>query len=99
MPETPTQPNLGGDPKTAGGKPALKPQEDRSFADRPSDTEAAHNSEEGGALRDPRQQADVHMDQSVDASHGSLDGHPSKDLAGDAQVGERLGERGGRLER
>ena len=42
-------------------------------ADRPSDTEAAHAPQEGGAVRDPR----LPQDASVDQNHGSLDGHAS----------------------
>jgi hypothetical protein len=99
MSENQSQPNITGNPKNPGGEPQLQPDagEARSFEARPSDSEAAHNSEEGGAVRDPRQLSDEHLDQSVDQNHGSLDGHPSKDLSGDAQVGERLSDRGHRL--
>lgn len=60
---------------------------------RPSDTEAAHAPEEGGAVRDPRLAETPRIDQ----NHGSLDGRKTKDLDGEAQTGERLGERGHRL--
>ena len=59
----------------------------------PSDTEAAHDSEEGGAVRDPRLAETPRVDQ----NHGSLDGRETKDLEGEAQTGERLGDRGDRL--
>jgi hypothetical protein len=64
---------------------------------RPSDTEAAHQPEEGGAVRDPRLQTQAGLEQTADQNHGSLDGHPPKDPRRDAQAGERLGDRGNRI--
>jgi hypothetical protein len=93
MPENQSQTNISGNPANPGGEPRVIPQPDGETPNRPSDTEAAHNSAEGGAVRDPR--ADPNA--SADQNHGSLDGHPSKDMSGDAQTGERLGERGNRL--
>ncbi|HVI31594.1 hypothetical protein [Phenylobacterium sp.] len=93
MPENQSQPNISGNPANPGGEPRVIPQPDAPAPDRPSDTEAAHNPEEGGAVRDPR--ADTA--DSADQNYGSLDGHPAKDPRGDAQAGERLGDRGNRL--
>ena len=81
MPENQSQPNLAGNPANPGGEPQLQPQPDpesRSF-DRPSDTEAAHSSEEGGAVRDPRLATDAAMAEQADQNHGSLAGHKSRD--------------------
>jgi hypothetical protein len=52
--------------------------------DRPSDTEAAHATD-GGAVRNPDKQGTTRDD----PSHGSLDGHPSKDPI--AEYGDRAG--------
>jgi hypothetical protein len=93
MPENQSQPNSGGAPANPGGEPRGIPQSDRGAPDRPSDVEAAHAPEEGGAVRDPR--ADTA--DSADQNHASLDGRRSKDLGGEAQAGERLGDRGARL--
>jgi hypothetical protein len=98
MPENQSQTATGSAGQNPNGEPELSPQPDRSFQeDRPSDVEAAHAPNEGGALRDPRLQTEEARAQAADDNHGSLDGHPSKDLSGDAAVGERLGERGNRL--
>lgn len=64
MPDTPSQPEISGEPV---------PHEAASFEERPSDTDAAHDSEEGGAVRDPR----LDPNASADQNHGSLDGHSS----------------------
>ncbi|RAK57156.1 hypothetical protein [Phenylobacterium deserti] len=97
MPENQSQPNMSGQTSPTADT-RLTPQENPSFADAgPSDTEAAHAPEEGGAVRDPRLQTEEAIDRMADQNHGSLDGHPSKDLSGEAQTGERLGERGNRL--
>jgi hypothetical protein len=93
MPENQSQPNITGNPANPGGEPRVIPQPDPPETDRPSDTQAAHDPEEGGAVRDPA--ADTA--DSADQNHGSLDGHASKDPRGDAQTGERLADRGGRL--
>jgi hypothetical protein len=97
MPENQSQANMSGS-ANPNGDPKLSPQPDRSFQeDRPSDTEAAHAPNEGAAVRDPRLQTPEAREAAADQNHGSLDGHPSKDLSGDAQTGERLGDRGNRL--
>lgn len=64
MPDNPSQPEISGEPV---------PHEAAQFDDRPSDTEAAHAPEEGGAVRDPR----LDPNASVDHNHASLDGHDS----------------------
>ena len=92
MPENQSQPNQAGN-TAAAGEPRVIPQPDAPAPDRPSDTEAAHNPEEGGAVRDPRLADNPRIDQ----NYGDLEGHPSKDLEDEARVGERRGERGHRL--
>ena len=52
--------------------------------DPPSDSEAAH-APDGGAVRDPDNQATTRED----PNHGRLDGHPSKDPI--AEYGDRTG--------
>ncbi|HEY8573398.1 hypothetical protein [Phenylobacterium sp.] len=91
MPENQSQPNQAGDTAPLG-EPRVIPQPDGAPEARPSDTEAAHNPEEGGAVRDP----DADTADSADQNFGSLDGR-TKDPSGDAQTGERLGDRGNRL--
>ena len=91
MPENQSQPNPSGNTAPLG-EPRVIPQPDGAAPDRPSDTEAAHNPEEGGAVRD----RNPDPNESADQNFGSLDGR-SKDPAGDAQTGERLGEPGNRL--
>jgi hypothetical protein len=99
MPENQSQPNIAGNPANPGGEPRVIPQPDPNGPpDRPSDTEAAHQTD-GGAVRDPRLQTDEARAKAADQNHGSLDGHPAKDPRGDAQTGERMGERGNRLDR
>lgn len=57
--------------------------------ERPSDTEAAHDPEEGGAVRDPRLQDNPRVDQNHAADHGRR-----KDLTGDGLAGDGVGETG-----
>lgn len=90
MPENQSQPNQAGDSAPLG-EPRVVPQPDAPEPSRPSDAEAAHNPEEGGAVRDPR----LDPNASADANRGDLGGRQTKDLEGEAQTGERLAERGG----
>ena len=90
MPENQSQPNMSGNTAPLG-EPRVIPQADSPEPDRPSDAEAAHMTD-GGAVRDPN--ADTA--DSADQNYGSLDGR-TKDVSGDAQTGERLGDRGNRL--
>ena len=94
MPENQSQPNLSGN-TAAAGEPRVVPQPDTPEPRRPSDTEAAHAPEEGGAARDPREAENAR----VDENRGSLDGRRTQDLEGEAQTGERRAERGGSLDR
>jgi hypothetical protein len=89
MPDQPPPPSDA--PRTAP-QPDLKPQEAR-----PSDAEIAHAPYEGDAVRDPRREAREVRDAHADRTRGSLDGRPGKDLAAEAQTGERVAGRGGRL--
>lgn len=68
-------------PSQTPPQPDLKQEEAR-----PSEAELAHAPEDGLPVRDPRRE-DVQL----------RDGRPSNDLGQEARVGERLGERGGRL--
>lgn len=98
MPENQSQPNLFGTTANPNGEPRISPQPDLKQQEaRPSDAEIAHEPNEGGAVRDPRQQTPEQRDRYADQNRGSLEGHPSKDLSGDAQTGERLADRGNRL--
>lgn len=98
MPENQTQPNNSADPGDPGGEPRATPQPDLKQQEaRPSDAELAHAPEEGGAVRDPAQEAPQVRDAYADQNRGELDGRRTQDLSGEAQTGERLDERGGRL--
>lgn len=94
MPENQSQPRTEGLDNPQGG-PQVSPQPDepRSF-DRPSDTEAAHAPEEGGAVRDPRLQTNEARAKSADPNHGSLDGHEPRDPRQDTRPSPSGGHRG-----
>jgi hypothetical protein len=103
MPENQTQPNNSANASYPSGGAVVSPQPDpsgrdkKAAAERPSDSEAAHAPGEGGAVRDPRLQTPDQRNKSADENRGDLEGHPSKDLSGEARIGERMAERGGRL--
>jgi hypothetical protein len=98
MSENQSQPNISGSSANPNGGPVVTPQPDAPGQPaRPSDAEAAHAAD-GGAVRDPRQQTPDQRNKSADENRGSLDGHPSKDLSGDAVTGERMADRGGALD-
>jgi hypothetical protein len=98
MPETPTRPHSADSDASPRDEPRTAPQPDLKQQEaRPSDPEVAHAPNEGGSVRDPRLQTPQARDAHADQNRGSLAGRKEKDLGGEAQTGERLGERGGRL--
>jgi hypothetical protein len=98
MPESQTQPNTAGSGANPPGGPRVTPQPDlKQQQARPSDAEVAHEPNEGGAARDPRQERPEVRDAYADQNRGGLGGRRTKDLSGEAQTGDRRAERGGRL--